>query len=389
MNFATFYDQIVIAALEAKAAFQGKADLSFEKLDLLQTNIKILTDIRHNLFNIDDLNCKKRKRLHPDKSVPKKGQEAIISEAITFQDTASDYERNTNDITSYYKSDYLQEAQVCDIEYNLNAYTDSTNLNNNISTFSTKNTNNNLILSPEIVERLDQVFFGFLARVCGDLNAVDYSGEKLHATLIAKRLNKGSDTTLFYSFKFRIRAFCNAFREELARSGLTDDAISDKQFKLYLWTQRYISRFNVSGNSNKSNGTCVWIVEAKKTFDGGWIFKEFERKFLGEDTFNLHVGVPFTLKPKIYDPQVQSPRPIFHSVALPSWLRWEEDYLTGVPDLYSTDCTIKIYASYQYCECNFRIEKTLTLNILHGQNSQKNFQNQDEQEEESDDNFKE
>jgi len=70
---------------------------------------------------------------------------------------------------------------------------------------------------------------------------------------------------------------------------------------------RYISRYNEDGKKVKSKGAFVWVVEARKTADGSWIFKEFEPKFTGEEPSPYaYVGNEYSYRPMIYDPQIQS-----------------------------------------------------------------------------------
>lgn len=73
--------------------------------------------------------------------------------------------------------------------------------------------------------------------------------------------------------------------------------------KHYLWTNRFISRFTPAGKQNRSNGTYVWIVEARKTHDGGWIFKEFGRKILCPVEI-AYIDTPWRCHPRVHDPQI-------------------------------------------------------------------------------------
>jgi len=196
------------------------------------------------------------------------------------------------------------------------------------------------------------------------VDASDSAGERIHQTMIAKKLNKVTETVDFKQFKFRIRSFTNAFREELQRNGITEDIVSEKKARHYLWKHKYISRFNEDGKKAKSKGNHVWIIEAKKTADGGWIFKEFERKIAGPEPNPIaYVGVRYTYQPKIYDPQIRSPKAVFHSPWLPSWLSWENNVLTGIPDENAQDCEITVVASYYHGDSAYRLEKSFVLNV--------------------------
>jgi hypothetical protein len=217
-------------------------------------------------------------------------------------------------------------------------------------------------------ERLDEIFFGFLARVCSDLDASDSHGERIHQTMIAKKLNKVTETIDFKQFKFRIRSFTNAFREELQRNGISEDIVSEKKARQYLWQHKYISRFNEDGKKAKSKGNHVWIIEAKKTCDGGWIFKEFERKIAGPEPSPVaYVGTRYSYKPKVYDPQIRSPKAIFNSPWLPSWLTWENNELTGIPNEMAQECKITVVANYYHGDTPYRLEKSFYLSVWQGE----------------------
>lgn len=174
------------------------------------------------------------------------------------------------------------------------------------------------------------------------------------------------------SFKFRIRPFVNAFRQELADNGYTVDILPEKLLKTYLAHQRYISRFNEDGRKAKSKGTHVWIVEAKKTADGGFVFQEFARKIVGpEPPDKATVGTRYRYEPRIFDPQLSSgsnwtgqarlerptqscpslsdPRARFRSPILPYWLSWENNTsLTGIvpPDAAPVD--VQVIGEYEF-----------------------------------------
>jgi len=200
------------------------------------------------------------------------------------------------------------------------------------------------------------------------VDACDNAGERIHQTMIAKKLNKVTETVDFKQFKFRIRSFTNAFREELQRNGITEDIVSEKKARHYLWRHKYISRFNEDGKKAKSKGNHVWIIEAKKTSDGGWIFKEFERRIAGPEPSPIaYVGIKYTYQPKIYDPQIRSPKAVFHSPWLPSWLSWENNVLTGIPDETAQECEITVIASYYHGDRAYRIEKSFYLNVTRWQ----------------------
>lgn len=125
-----------------------------------------------------------------------------------------------------------------------------------------------------------------------------------HQTKVAGKLQKLPFSD-FKQFKFNITPFTNLYRQELLAtpSHLTDDEKSIKWVKNYLHHHRYVCRYSDKGVPLKSKGTLVWVVEAKKTEDGGWIFKEFERKFQPEPEAKAMVGGLWEWKPRIMDPR--------------------------------------------------------------------------------------
>jgi hypothetical protein len=110
----------------------------------------------------------------------------------------------------------------------------------------------------------------------------DSKGEKLHQVLMAKKMQRLDESTDYRPFKFRIQAFTNAFHEELAARGITEETMSAKKIKMYLWRQDLISRFNADGKKAKSKGNHIWNVEAKKMPGGGWVFRPFKRSIVGQ-----------------------------------------------------------------------------------------------------------
>ncbi|KAG9070665.1 hypothetical protein KI688_008204 [Linnemannia hyalina] len=119
-------------------------------------------------------------------------------------------------------------------------------------------------LEPEVVAKLDDIFFKFLQRICSDLKACDAKGDHIHQPLMAKKMERLEASTEFRPFKFRIQAFTNAFHDSLIQHGLTEDVLPLRKVKLYLWKHRYISRFNEDGKKQKSKGNHVWNIEARK-----------------------------------------------------------------------------------------------------------------------------
>lgn len=140
--------------------------------------------------------------------------------------------------------------------------------------------NNNALISDDIRRQLDTIFDEFLNRVCSDLDFCDSKGEKLHQVLMPKKMQRLDESTDYRPFKFRIQAFTNAFQEELQSRGITEETMSIKKIKSYLWKQDLISRFNSDGKKAKSKGNHIWNVDAKKLPDGTWVFRPFKRRII-------------------------------------------------------------------------------------------------------------
>lgn len=96
-----------------------------------------------------------------------------------------------------------------------------------------------------------------------------------------KKMAKLDESKDFRPFKFRIQAFTNKFHQELLSRGITEETLSVKKVKTYLWHQELISRFNADGKKAKSKGNHIWHVDAKKLPSGNYIFRAFQRKIIG------------------------------------------------------------------------------------------------------------
>nr|CAG8498980.1 2885_t:CDS:10 [Entrophospora candida] len=189
----------------------------------------------------------------------------------------------------------------------------------------------------------------------GDLipmDARDSKGEQIHQTLMAKKMQKLSESPDFRPFKFRIQAFTNAFHEELLHNGYTEEVLPMRKVKNYLWTQRYISRFNEDGKKAKSKGNHVWNIEAKKTPAGGWVFREFTRKIAGIPNKVAYVGAKYTYSPRVWDPQVNIK------------CKWENNILTGTPDMNSQSCEITAIANYYHGDTVYKLEKSFYITVV-------------------------
>ncbi|KAG0078380.1 hypothetical protein BGZ93_003467, partial [Podila epicladia] len=257
-------------------------------------------------------------------------------------------------------------------------------------------------LEPEVVVKLDEIFFKFLQRLCSDLNACDSKGDHIHQPLMAKKMQRLEASTEFRPFKFRIQAFTNAFHDSLIEHGLTEDILPLRKIKVYLWKHRYISRFNEDGKKQKSKGNHVWNIEARKIFPTvtastpstpnlvsgdvdiktdlppgtsgpthtnnsttpiRWEFREYTSRIAGQIIKFARVGIPYVYTPKIWDAQMSSPAAKFSSPWLPQWLRWHKGELKGVPTAEDRSCTITVVAEYlrEGEECHLEMSFPLTV----------------------------
>ncbi|OCF30495.1 hypothetical protein I316_07878 [Kwoniella heveanensis BCC8398] len=226
------------------------------------------------------------------------------------------------------------------------------------------------VISEDIRRQLDQIFEEFLNRICSDLEAVDSKGEKLHQVLMPKKMQRLDESTDYRPFKFRIQAFTNAFTEELQSRGITEETMSVKKIKTYLWKQDLISRFNPDGKKAKSKGNHIWNVDAKKLPGGGWVFRPFKRRIIGQPNAFALVNQMYEWEPRIWDPQAASDtiKPTFDSPAgsLPPWLRWEDGTkLVGVPDHPSGPIPIMVKAEFTDGSGNpTTLETTFTIQVV-------------------------
>ncbi|KAI1795920.1 hypothetical protein LXA43DRAFT_1164107, partial [Ganoderma leucocontextum] len=207
---------------------------------------------------------------------------------------------------------------------------------------------------------VERIFFEFLNSICSNLDATDSKGEPIHQTLMAKKMQRLDESPDFRPFKFRIQAFTNAFLEELARQGYPEEKIPMKKasdsnnrsancrhIRNFLWNQPYISRFNEEGKKSKSKGNHIWHVDGKRS-EGGWTFRPFRRKLAGTPPGVAYVGLRWTWTPRIWDPQAsRANMPVsYNSPALPPWLAWKEDSLTGIPPPEAQSCDVTVEARF-------------------------------------------
>ncbi|KAF9359239.1 hypothetical protein BGX34_008475 [Mortierella sp. NVP85] len=276
-------------------------------------------------------------------------------------------------------------------------------------------------LEPEVVKRLDEIFFKFLQRICSDLNACDSKGDQIHQPLMAKKMQRLEASTDFRPFKFRIQAFTNAFHDDLIENGLSEDILPLRKVKVYLWKHRYISRFNEDGKKQKSKGNHVWNIEARKihpTPGGGnnnnntngnsrngsheqngndvkgpsspkqWEFREYSSRIAGQIIKFARVGVPYVYSPRIWDAQMACPTAEFTSPWLPPWLKWHNGELKGIPGPEDESCEITVKATYdregEKCTLEMTFPLTVSDPAKEGElmDSQNEHEDEDELEEE-------
>ncbi|CAO3564538.1 unnamed protein product [Mortierella alpina] len=263
-------------------------------------------------------------------------------------------------------------------------------------------------LEPEVIARLDELFFKFLQRICSDLSACDSRGDQIHQPLMAKKMQRLEASTDFRPFKFRIQAFTNAFHESLVQHGLTEDILPLRKVKVYLWKHRYISRFNEDGKKQKSKGNHVWNIEARKITEPSsstssttcsstaaaaaagagagasagsfsaaasaeanmtpnpptrWEFREYSSRIAGQIIKFARVGVPYIYSPRIWDAQMSCPVAEYSSPWLPSWLKWHKGELRGVPGPNDQSCEITVIAEYVREGEKRRLEMTFPLTV--------------------------
>jgi hypothetical protein len=84
------------------------------------------------------------------------------------------------------------------------------------------------MLEEPVRNRMDEVLFSFLEKLCSNMDATDAAGEKIHQTLMAKKMQRLEETPDYRPFKFRIQAFTNRFIEELMEDGLREPDVPHK-----------------------------------------------------------------------------------------------------------------------------------------------------------------
>ncbi|KAJ3117729.1 hypothetical protein HDU96_005859 [Phlyctochytrium bullatum] len=205
-------------------------------------------------------------------------------------------------------------------------------------------------LTAELEERLDIIFFTYLAKICSNFDSVDKSGNRIHMTLVARKMRFMSHTQIFECFKFKPTPFADGFMAEL---GAEDPDLMRQPgalIKAYLFRQKYLARYNKENKKYKTKGAPVLAVEAKKGEDGSWIFKEFEKTILMPTRTVVNVGQVFIYKPEIRDPQLGERPATFEFYSLPKWLRWVDNVLRGSPTETDESCEIHVTATYGHVD---------------------------------------
>ncbi|KAF9265555.1 hypothetical protein L218DRAFT_997507 [Marasmius fiardii PR-910] len=200
----------------------------------------------------------------------------------------------------------------------------------------------------EYRSEVDRIFFEFLNKICSNLEATDAKGDPIHQTLMPKKMQRLDESPDFRPFKFRILAFTTAFLEELARQGYPEEKIPMKKIRNYLWRHPYIQRYNEDGKKAKSKGNYIWNVEARKTSNGQWEFRPFQRKLAGIPPAIAYCGLKWSWHPHIWDPQASFVNiPVHYSSPnLPSWLSWKGEELSGTPPAGAESCDIRVEAKF-------------------------------------------
>ncbi|KAK9721068.1 hypothetical protein K7432_003710 [Basidiobolus ranarum] len=358
MKLTQLFDSILLNAQEAKDHFErGFEAESFYRLNEISKTIEVLKDFKAKYASLNAIS------LLYEISLPQQLPTSMASVMHSPNDLLKSPKRSYNKTEKSRKS--LKTATDDSPTIQTAIYQPEGLTGGPIVIPPQPRTHTHAPLEPELVQRLDEIFFNFLQGICSNLNAADSKGEQIHQTLMAKKMQKLDESPDFRPFKFRIQAFTNAFHEELVRQGFTEDILPLRKVKIYLWNQRYISRFNEDGKKAKSKGNHVWNIEAKKIPTGGWIFREFTRKIAGIPPKVAYIGLKYMWGPRVWDPQMRSPKVVFHSPWLPDWLYWENNILTGTPGIDAESCEITAIANYYHGDTVYKLEKTFFLTVAH------------------------
>ncbi|CAJ0638570.1 11442_t:CDS:2 [Entrophospora sp. SA101] len=314
MDLTQLFGSIVGNAQDARDQFERGFDgEAFDRLEVISKTITVLKDFKSSVDALHDVNPQ---------------QSSIASTSTPAKSTKRPHDSNFEKSRKTIKSN-AEDTPTITSEHQQPIYTSSGDL-----IPSPPRTHSHAPLDPNLLRNLDEIF-------------------------VTWKMQKLSESPDFRPFKFRIQAFTNAFHEELLHNGYTEEVLPMRKVKNYLWTQRYISRFNEDGKKAKSKGNHVWNIEAKKTPAGGWVFREFTRKIAGIPNKVAYVGAKYTYSPRVWDPQA-----VFHSTWLPDWLRWENNILTGTPDMNSQSCEITAIANYYHGDTVYKLEKSFYITVV-------------------------
>ncbi|KAL0946672.1 hypothetical protein HGRIS_012861 [Hohenbuehelia grisea] len=217
----------------------------------------------------------------------------------------------------------------------------------------------------EYLSEVNRIFFEFLNRICSDETAVDSKNDKIHQSLMPKKMLRLAESPDFRPFKFRIQAFTHAFLEELAAQGYPEEKIPMKKIRNYLWKQPLILRFNPDGKKAKSKGNHIWQVDAKKLDSTQWEFRPFVRNLAGKISAVAYCGLRWEYTPSVWDPQASWTHvPVqYSSPSLPPWLSWKDGVLSGVPPPDAQTCEITVIAKYVWDGQEGQLTRKFTVNI--------------------------
>ncbi|RHZ60934.1 hypothetical protein Glove_350g10 [Diversispora epigaea] len=364
MKLTQLFDSIVENAQEAREHFErGIESEAFNRLEDITKTINLLKEFKTKYAELN-LRSPSMTSMSPMASTSKSVKRTVTPK---YEKPRKSLKTNVEDTPTITSEVYAVNVRDLPNDPFNSQPPPSIFTPTGVSLPSTPRTHTHAPLDPNLLKHLDDIFVNFLQQICSDLDATDSKGEQIHQTLMAKKMQKLDESPDFRPFKFRIQAFTNAFHEELLRHGYTEEILPLRKVKNYLWTQRYISRFNEDGKKAKSKGNHVWNIEAKKTPTGGWIFREFNRKIAGVPDRVAYIGMEYRYSPRVWDPQVnvKSIKAVFHSPWLPDWLRWENNVLTGTPGIDSESCEITAIANYYHGDTVYKLEKSFVIAVAH------------------------
>ncbi|KZT53987.1 hypothetical protein CALCODRAFT_405779, partial [Calocera cornea HHB12733] len=105
---------------------------------------------------------------------------------------------------------------------------------------------------------------------------------------------------------------------------------------------------------------------AKKTPDGRWSFREYQRRITGTPAGVAYIGLEWRWSPSIWDPQQSrsSMHPTFTSPALPPWLQWKDNELVGTPSPGDRGGEITAEVSFPSNDTDQKVAHTFKLEVI-------------------------